>query len=93
MEKQEFSKEILKSIRDTLPQGAQTKIAQKLNTPDCPVSVEDVNKVLHGKGLRYRKIDPAVIIKEAADICKAVKASRVEAKQAVEELFDSTEKQ
>jgi hypothetical protein len=89
MKKQEFSEESLKKIRDTLPYGAQEQIAQKLSTPDIPISLKDVIRALHGKGLRYPKCDPSVIIMEAIAICKSVKISQQEAKQSAEELLNS----
>lgn len=92
MKKQEFSEEFLKSIRDTLPQGAQTKIAQKLSTPESPLNIQDVNKVLHGKGLKYEKCSPSVIIWEAVTICSPIWISQEEVKRAMEANLNDSKK-
>ncbi len=89
MKKQEFSEESLKKIRDTLPNGAYSEIAKKLSTLDIPINLKDIDRALHGKGLRYPKCDPSVIIMEAIAICKSVIASQQEAKQSAEELLNS----
>ena len=93
MKNQRFPEELLKSLRETLPSGSQTNIANKLSTPESPVSAREVHKVLHGKGIRYGRFDPTPIIMEAMAICKAIKASQEAVKQFAETLIDSSEKQ
>ena len=93
MKNQAFSEEMLLSLRQLLPWGAQTKIAQMLSTPELPISVQDVNQVLHGIKKRYGKCDPSAIIKAAADICRPVNDSQEEAKRAVEEVLGATKEQ
>ncbi len=73
MKNQEYSEDFLKRLRQLLPWGAQTKIAQKLSTLEIPVTVYDVHKVLHGAGLKYGKIPVPLIIKEAESICNEAK--------------------
>jgi flagellar biosynthesis regulator FlbT len=88
MKTEQFSSEFLTRLRSVLPYGAQAEIARKLSTPDSPLGLKDVIKALHGKRLRYPKIDSSLIIQEAIEIYKAVTASRKGVKEAVDALSD-----
>lgn len=91
MKQQTISNKKLKTIRDSLPQGAMAKIARKLTTPELAVKPRDVYKVLSGKGIKFGKIDPNAIILEAIAIYKEVTQLRQEASDSIAEVFEATE--
>lgn len=93
MKNNEYSDDLLKRIRESLPQGAQTKIAEKLSKPGKPVTIGDVSKVLNGKRIRYNKCDPAAVIMEAVSICKKLNVSQQKAKDAIESMTDNSKNQ
>ena len=91
MTKDSFSATFFNDLRQSLPHGAMTKIAEKLTTPERKVSVRDVYAALHGRGLSINKCDQNVIIKEAIEIAKAANASLEEVKKLQEQL-EATDK-
>lgn len=90
MKQSTFPKEILTELRKGLPQGAQTRIAQALSTPEQPITPHDVSQVLRGIRKKFGRLDPAMIIKEAAKIYLEVKTSSNEAMEALNEVINTT---
>ena len=90
MKEDTFPRKILTELRNGIPQGAQTRIAQALTTPEQTVTPRDVSQVLRGIRKRVGKIEAALIIKEAARIYKEVKAANSEALEILNDAFDTT---
>lgn len=86
-----ISKERLQEIRELLPWGAQTEIAKRLCERGRRITVQDVNKVLHGQGLRFGKPDVREIILAATEIITAVQAENERINKAVDEVLSTAE--
>lgn len=86
-----ITKEKLQEIRGLLPWGAQTEIAKRLCERGRRLTVQDVNKVLHGRGLRFGKPDVREIILAATDLIASVQAEASHVKKAVEEVLTTAE--
>ena len=91
MTKTSISKERLQEIRELLPWGAQTEIAKRLCERGRRITVQDVNKVLHGQGLRFGKPDVREIILAATEIITAVQAENERVNKAVDEVLSTAE--
>lgn len=86
-----ISKERLQEIRELLPWGAQTEIAKRLCERGRRITVQDVNKVLHGRGLKYGKTDSREIIMAAVEIISAVNIETEQLNKAVQEALSTAE--
>jgi hypothetical protein len=86
-----ITKEKLQEIRQLLPWGAQTEIAKRLTGSGRILTAQDVNKVLHGRGLRYGKPDVREIILAATEIITAVQAENERVNKAVDEVLSTAE--
>lgn len=93
MKKEHFSSEKLKELREILPWGAQTKIAETLTTPEKPITPQLVSKVLHNIPIRLGLCDPMTIIMEASRLASEVKTSRESTEKAVDEVLGATIRQ
>jgi uncharacterized UPF0146 family protein len=91
MTKTSISREMLQEIRELLPWGAQTEIAKRLAERGRRLTVQDVNKVLHGRGLRFGKPDVREVILEATEIITAVQAENERINKAVDEVLSTAE--
>ena len=91
MTKTNFTREKLQEIRKLLPWGAQTEIAKRLSSDGRMLSVQDVNKVLHGRGLKYGKTDSREIIMAAVEIISAVNIESEQLNKAVQEALSTAE--
>lgn len=91
MTNQIISKEKLQEVRELLPWGAQTEIAKRLSTDSRILTVQDVNKVLHGQGLRFGKPDVREIIMAAIDIIKNMQAENEDINKAVHQVLTTAE--
>lgn len=81
----------MQEIRELLPWGAQTEIAKRLAERGRRLTVQDVNKVLHGRGLRFGKPDVREVILEATEIINAVQAEASHVNKAVDEVLSTAE--